>query len=125
MPGQLQCKTRLERNPSLKKDYTSFFYDQDYDYKYFFYMRELKKKIKTRQITKFDDSEYEYESENESESDLEYPDLLDNNRIPISKCTEAFWFMFKISAGLMLYNMYYTHTHRECPNINGTFYPCI
>lgn len=117
MPGQLQCKTRLERNPSLKKDYTAFFYDQDYDYKYFFYMRELKKKIKARQINKFDESESEYES------DLEYPDLLDNNRIPISKCTEAFWFMFKISAGLMLYSMYYTH--KECPNINGTFYPCI
>ena len=50
MPGTLQCKTRLESNPKLRKDYTSFFYDQDYDYKYFFYMRELKRKIKRKEI---------------------------------------------------------------------------
>ena len=50
MPGQLQCETRLDKNPKLRKDYTSFF--DDSNYKYYFYMKELKNKIKNDKIKK-------------------------------------------------------------------------
>lgn len=102
MPGSLQCKTRLESNPKLRKDYTSFFYDQDYDYKYFFYMRELKRKIKRKEIKKYDDSD----AESDVEIDLEYADLLDNRRVPMSICTDAIFFMIKVMTCIMAINMY-------------------
>lgn len=132
MPGTLQCKTRLESDPKLRKDYTSFFYDQDYDYKYFFYMRELKRKIKRKEIKKYDDSDAESDVDSvldsvlDSEVDLEYPDLLDNQRIPISTCTNAISFMIKIMTCLMAYNMYNNfESHIYASKMNGTIFSRI
>ena len=122
MPGTLQCKTRLESNPKLRKDYTSFFYDEDYDYKYFFYMRELKRKIKRKEIKKCDDSD----NESDNESDLEYPDFLDNRRVPMSTCTDAIFFMIKIVTCLMAYNMYNNfESQKYASTMNGTIFSCI
>lgn len=114
MPGTLQCKTRLESNPKLRKDYTSFFYDQDYDYKYFFYMRELKRKIKRKEIKKYDDSDVE----SDVDIDLEYPDLLDNRRVPMSICTDAIFFMIKVMTCIMAINMY---NNFESQNFGSNF----
>ena len=122
MPGTLQCKTRLESNPKLRKDYTSFFYDQDYDYKYFFYMRELKRKIKRKEIKKYDDSDVE----SDVDIDLEYPDLLDNRRVPMSICTDAIFFMTKVMTCILAINMYNNFKSQSFgSNLNRTFYPCI
>ena len=128
MPGTLLCKTRLESNPKLRKDYTSFFYDQDYDYKYFYYMRELKRKIKRKEIKKYDDSDVESDVDSvlDSEVDLEYPDLLDNQRIPISTCTNAISFMIKIMTCLMAYNMYNNFESQiYASKMNGTIFSRI
>lgn len=116
MPGELQCKTRLDTNPKLRKDYTSFFYDQDYDYKYYFYMRELKRKIKRKEIYKYDDDE----------NDLEYKDLFDKQRKPKSVCKGAISFMMKVMTCLMAYNMYNNFNSQNFGvNLNRTFFSRI
>ena len=117
MPGNLQCKTRLDANPKLRKDYTSFFYDQDYDYKYYFYMRELKRKIKRKEIKKYDDDD---------ENDLEYKDLFDKQTRPNSVCKDAISFMLKIMTCLMAYNMYSNFNSQNFgSNLNGTIFSRI
>ena len=116
MPGNLMCKTRLEGNPKLRKDYTSFFYDQDYDYKYYFYMRELKRKIKRKEIKKYDDDE----------NDLEYKDLFDKEKTTSSVCKDAIFFMMKTMTYLMAYNMYNNFNLQKFgSNLNGTIFSRI
>ena len=108
MPRHLQCKTRLECNPKLRKDYSLFFYDKDndkdndkdYHYKYYFYMRELRGKIKRKEIKKYDDIE------SERKNSLQYKDLFDKERKPMSPCNNGIFFMIQIMTCLISYNMY-------------------
>ena len=64
--------------------------------------------------------------ESDVDNDLEYPDLLDNRRVPMSICRDAIFFMFKVMSCIMAINMYNNfESQNYASKMNGTIFSRI
>ena len=109
MPGNLLCKTRLERNPDLRVDYRPFFYDSMHDYKYYFYMKNLHHKKKHTKVKLQDDSKYTF--------------ILDDNLEPETSFVSKMIFLLKCYLIMHLFiSSTYPQRLLERPSLNSSLF---